>query len=78
MVEALTDGADVVITGRVADSSLFAAAPVHAMGLSGDALASALTLGRLLECAGQLSGGNLSEPGRPDLSARVRIAANDS
>ena len=69
MAEALADGADVVITGRVADSSLFAAAPVHALGLSGDALAGALTLGHLLECAGQLSGGNLSEPGQPDLSA---------
>src|SRR5437870_2267983 len=62
MAEALADGADVVITGRVADSSLFAAAPVHALGLSGDSLAGALTLGHLLECAGQLSGGNLSEP----------------
>lgn len=69
MIEALADGADVVITGRVADSSLFAAAPVQTLGLSGDGLAGALTLGHLLECAGQLSGGNLSEPGQPDLSA---------
>ncbi len=69
MTEALADGADVVITGRVADSSLFAAAPVQTLGLSGDGLAGALTLGHLLECAGQLSGGNLSEPGVPDLSA---------
>jgi len=69
MAEALAAGADVVITGRVADSSLFAAAPVQTLGLSGDALAGALTLGHLLECAGQLSGGNLSEPGLPDLTA---------
>ncbi len=69
MAKALADGADVVITGRVADSSLFAAAPVQTLGLSGDGMAGALTLGHLLECAGQLSGGNLSEPGLPDLSA---------
>jgi hypothetical protein len=69
IVAALDDGADVVITGRVADSSLVAAAPVHALGLEGDAVAAALTVGHLLECSGQLTGGNLSEPGIPDLSA---------
>lgn len=68
MVEALAGGADVVITGRVADSSLFAAAPVQAMQLDPAALAGALTLGHLLECSGQLSGGNLSEPHLPDLT----------
>lgn len=68
MVEALSAGADFVITGRVADSSLFAAAPVQAMGLGAAELAGALTLGHLLECSGQLSGGNLSEPNQPDLT----------
>jgi hypothetical protein len=69
IVDALAQGADVVITGRVADSSLLAAAPVQALGLEGQALAGALAVGHLLECAGQLSGGNLSEPGLPDLTA---------
>lgn len=69
MVAALAQGADVVITGRVADSSLFAAAPVEAMELDERGLAGALTLGHLLECSGQLSGGNLTEPNQPDLSA---------
>ena len=69
MVAALADGADVVITGRVADSSLVAAAPIAALGLTGDARAAALTVGHLLECSGQLTGGNLTEPGVPDLSA---------
>lgn len=69
MVEALAKGADVVLTGRVADSSLFAAAPVEAMELDAKGLAGALTLGHLLECSGQLSGGNLTEPTQPDLSA---------
>ena len=69
MVAALEDGADIVITGRVADSSLVAAAPMQALRLQGDAVAAALTVGHLLECSGQLTGGNLSEPGVPDLSA---------
>jgi hypothetical protein len=69
MVAALAEGADVVITGRVADSSLVAAAPVQALGLSGDALAGAMTAGHLLECSGQISGGNLTEPRVADLDA---------
>lgn len=71
MVEALAAGADVVITGRVADSSLVAAAPVQAFGLEGQALAGAMTVGHLLECSGQVSGGNLTEPGIPDLDAEA-------
>ena len=69
MVAALEEGADVVITGRVADSSLVAAAPVQALGLEGEAVAAAMTVGHLLECSGQLTGGNLTEPGFADLSA---------
>lgn len=69
MVAALQEGADIVITGRVADSSLVAAAPIQALGLQGDALAAAMTIGHLLECSGQVTGGNLTEPGVPDLSA---------
>ena len=68
MVQALEQGADVVITGRVADSSLVAAAPVHALQLRGDALAATMTAGHLLECSGQLTGGNLTEPGIPEMS----------
>jgi hypothetical protein len=69
MVEALQGGADVVITGRVADSSLFAAAPVQAFDLDSDGLAGALTLGHLLECSAQLTGGNFAEPRAPELTA---------
>jgi hypothetical protein len=71
MVKALEEGADVVITGRVADSSLVAAAPVQALGLRDGALAAALTVGHLLECSGQLTGGNLTEPGIDDLAGEA-------
>lgn len=69
MVAALAEGADVVITGRVADSALFAAAPIEALRLGGDGLAGALAVGHLLECSGQLTGGNLTRPDSADLSA---------
>jgi len=56
--QALEEGAHVVVTGRVADSALFAApARAHLNNLE-DALAGALTVGHLLECGGQLTGGN--------------------
>jgi acyclic terpene utilization AtuA family protein len=70
IADALAQRADVVITGRVADSSLLAAAPVQQLGLrDDDAVAGALAAGHLLECAGQLTGGNLQEPGSDDLEA---------
>jgi hypothetical protein len=69
MIAALEEGADIVITGRVADSSLVAAAPVQALGLEGQAVAAAMTVGHLLECSGQITGGNFTEPGTADLSA---------
>jgi hypothetical protein len=70
IAQALAEGADVVITGRAADAALFAG-PVFA-GLDGspDALAGALAVGHLLECSGQVTGGNFEAPGeRPPTAA---------
>lgn len=67
IVCALDAGADIVITGRVADAALFLGPLVHGLGwrLEGateaadlDRLAQGLTVGHLLECSGQGSGGN--------------------
>lgn len=67
IVNALAQGADIVITGRVADAALFLAPLVHefAWKLEGadsaddlNKLAQGLTVGHLLECSGQGSGGN--------------------
>jgi hypothetical protein len=66
IVRALAAGADIVLTGRVADAALFLAPLVHEFGWSlqpADAagwnlLAQGLTLGHLMECSGQGSGGN--------------------
>lgn len=63
IVDALDQGATVVITGRVADASLFVAPLVHELGWSWDdwdRLAAGVVVGHLLECSGQVTGGNYS------------------
>ncbi|MGH9245009.1 MAG: acyclic terpene utilization AtuA family protein [Acidimicrobiales bacterium] len=63
IVEALRDGADVVITGRVADPSLFLAPLVHEFDWAfddWDRLAAGTLVGHLCECSGQSTGGNFS------------------
>jgi hypothetical protein len=65
IVEALDAGAQVVITGRVADASLFLAPLVHEFGWQWDdwdRLAAGVVVGHLLECSGQVTGGNYSGP----------------
>ncbi|MDQ4061979.1 MAG: DUF1446 domain-containing protein [Pseudomonadota bacterium] len=58
LVEAVLADADVVLTGRAADSVLFAAEAIPTLGNDPDALAGAVTVGHLLECSGQITGGN--------------------
>lgn len=71
IVEGLQQGADVVITGRVADAALFLAPLVHEHGWAlgtpdgppmsqedWDRLAAGTVVGHLLECSGQSTGGN--------------------
>ncbi|MBV8527051.1 MAG: DUF1446 domain-containing protein [Candidatus Dormibacteraeota bacterium] len=63
IVEALQRGAEVVVTGRVADASLFVAPMVHELGWAfddWDRLAAGVVLGHLMECSGQATGGNFS------------------
>jgi hypothetical protein len=60
IVEALAGGADIVITGRVADPSLVVAACKHHFGWSEtdfDRLAGATVAGHLIECGTQVTGG---------------------
>jgi len=60
IVEALRQGADIVITGRVADASLTVAPAVHSFGWRWDdwnRLAGATVAGHLIECGAQVTGG---------------------
>nr|WP_132877962.1 acyclic terpene utilization AtuA family protein [Tamaricihabitans halophyticus] len=65
VVAALRAGADVVITGRVADAALFLAPMRYEFGWAADdwdLLAAGTVVGHLLECAGQLTGGYFADP----------------
>lgn len=66
IAEALSRGADIVLTGRVADAALTLGPLAHEFGWRWDdwnRLAAGLTLGHLLECSGQGSGGNFGSAG---------------
>jgi hypothetical protein len=70
VLPALATGADVVITGRVADPSLFVAPIAHHFGWASDdydRIARGTCIGHLLECAGQICGGYFADPGLKDV-----------
>jgi hypothetical protein len=84
--EALTRGADVVVTGRVTDAAVGVGAAAHHHGWARtdwDALAGAVVAGHVIECGAQCTGGNyaffeevpgLEHPGFP----LAEIAADGS
>jgi Acyclic terpene utilisation family protein AtuA len=70
IAQALDDGADVVVTGRVADPALTLGPLVHAHGWSWTdwpRLAAGTLAGHLLECGAQLTGGYFADPGVKDV-----------
>jgi Acyclic terpene utilisation family protein AtuA len=76
IVDALAQGADVVITGRVADSSLFLAPLVHEHRWTADdwtRRARGAVAGHLLECAGQITGGYFVDPTFKDVPHLARL-----
>ena len=65
IADALGQGADVVVTGRVADSALALGPLMHAFGWRAgdwDALAAGTLVGHLLECGAQVTGGYFADP----------------
>ena len=76
IVEALAGGADIVITGRAADPSLFVAAQAYEFGWSMDdwlQVGRGTLVGHLLECAGQVTGGYFADPGYKDVDDLSRL-----
>ena len=61
VADALATGADVVITGRTTDTAQFLGPLIHEFGWARDdwdRLAQGIVLGHLMECSGQVTGGN--------------------
>ena len=63
IVEALKKGADIVVTGRVADASVVMGPAAYHFGWekdNWDAMAGVAVAGHIIECSGQATGGNYS------------------
>jgi acyclic terpene utilization AtuA family protein len=76
IAEALSSGADVVITGRASDPALFLAPIIHAFGWPMDdwnLLGKGIVAGHLLECAGQVTGGYFADPPYKDIPDLARL-----
>jgi Acyclic terpene utilisation family protein AtuA len=76
LLPALQADANVIITGRVADPSLFVAPLMAHFGWAADdwhRLGQGLLVGHLLECAAQVSGGYLADPGHVDVPDLHRV-----
>lgn len=76
LIDALRNGANVIISGRVADPALFLAPIVHEFGWSmndWDKLGKGTLVGHLLECAGQVTGGYFADPGVKDVEGLARL-----
>ncbi|MGB6105255.1 MAG: acyclic terpene utilization AtuA family protein [Pusillimonas sp.] len=70
IAEAIRAGAQIVVTGRVADPALTLGPAIAHFGWGAkdwDKLASASVAGHLLECGSQVTGGYFSDPGKKDV-----------
>ena len=70
IAQALDQGADIIVTGRVADSALALGPLLHAFRWRADdwdRLAAGTLAGHLLECGAQVTGGYFADPGYKDV-----------
>ncbi|WP_246475194.1 acyclic terpene utilization AtuA family protein [Diaphorobacter ruginosibacter] len=70
IVQALREGAQIVVTGRVADPSLFLAPMMYEFGWSAldhEKVGAGSGIGHLMECGAQVTGGYFSDPGLKDV-----------
>lgn len=76
ILPAIESGAQLVVTGRTADASLFVAAALAHLGSSiqdRSMVAAATLLGHLLECGGQVTGGYFADGGRKHVEEVGRL-----
>lgn len=76
IAEAIKAGAQIVVTGRVADPSLALGPAIAHFGWRKEdwnALAGATMAGHLLECGAQVTGGYFADPGRKDVPDMDRV-----
>lgn len=76
LMPALESDAQVIITGRVADPSLYVAPLRHHFGWAGDdwpILGAGTVVGHLMECAGQITGGYFADPGYKNVDGLARL-----
>ncbi|MBK1697642.1 acyclic terpene utilization AtuA family protein [Rhodovibrio salinarum] len=76
IARALSEGAQVVVTGRVADPAMVVGPAVQHFGWSWsdtDRIAAGTLAGHLLECGSQVSGGYFADPGMKDVPDPANI-----
>ena len=78
IAQALAQGADVVITTRVADGCVYLGPLAHEFGWSFDdchAMARGMIIGHLMECGTQVTGGYFADPGYKDVPDLANVGA---
>ena len=76
IVQALRDGADVVVTTRIADACLYLGPLAYEFDWSLDdcqQMARGMVIGHLMECGSQLVGGYFADPGYKDVPDLERV-----
>ena len=76
IAHALDQGADIVVTGRVADSALALGPLLHVFRWRAedwDRLAAGTLAGHLLECGAQVTGGYFADPGYKDVTGLAEV-----
>lgn len=76
ILAALETGADVIITGRVADPSLFLAPMIHTFQWDPgdfDLMGKGTVIGHLMECAGHITGGYFADPVKKPVDGLERL-----
>jgi len=76
LLPALQSDADIIITGRVADPSLFVAPMVHELGWDMNdfnVMGQATVIGHLMECAGQIAGGYFVDPVKKQVEGMAQL-----